>query len=153
LDKNGKEKKDLDKFGQVVFQPNPSLTATKMTNINEEEALRAHQSKLLEAICLKDLPKNEIYEMQDGTSVVSHDLRYAHFFTQICLDQKDLLEELARQEENFFLVRKEVRRSKRKYLAKVDQLSSILKKRLDKPDTDSEDEYPASEGSFQIRRT
>ena len=86
--------------------------------------------------------------MQDGRSVVAHDIRYAQFFKQICLEQQDLLEELARQEENFMLVRREVRRSRRKYVAKVDQLCSILKKRLERPDTDSEDEYPASEGSF-----
>ena len=118
-----------------------------------EDALRRHQEAMLDAISIRDLPKNEVYGMENGTSVVKHDLRYANFFKQVCLEQQDLLEELAHSEENFFIVRKEVKRSKKKYLAKVDQLCTILKKRLDRPDSDTDSDIYPSEGSFQIRRT
>ena len=187
-----------------------------------EDASRRHQEAMLDAISIRDLPKNEVYGIENGTSVVKHDLRYANFFKQVCLEQQDLLEELAHSEENFFIVRKEVKRSKKKYLAKVDQLCtqrcekylrfiifieciiliryenfltlvclvqqdlleelahseenffivrkevkrskkkylakvdqlcSILRKRLDRPDSDTDSDIYPSEGSFQIRRT
>ena len=118
-----------------------------------DDALRRHKEAMLDAISLRDLPRNEIYGMENGTTVVKHDLRYANFFKDVCLEQQDLLEELAHSEENFFIVRREVRKTKKKYLAKVDQLCSILKKRLDRPDSDTESDFHPSEGSFQIRRT
>ena len=109
-----------------------------------EDALRQHQASMLDAVSLRDLPRNEIYEMQDGTSVVRHDLRYANFFREVCLEQQDLLEELASSEENYFIVRREAKRTKKKYLAKVDQLCYLLKKRLDRPDSDTRTPNPIS---------
>ena len=138
---------------QVHFGAGGSQTAMRMTGEVPKDALRQHQASMLDAISLRDLPRNEIYEMQDGTSVVRHDLRYANFFREVCLEQQDLLEELASSEENYFIVRREAKRTKKKYLAKVDQLCSLLKKRLDRPDSDTESDIYPSEGSFQIRRT
>ena len=91
--------------------------------------------------------------MEDGRSVVKHDLRYANFFKQVCLEHHDLLEDMASSEENYFIVRRAAKNSKKKYLAKVDLLCSLLRKRLDRPDSYTDSDIPPSEGSFSVRRT
>ena len=112
--------------------------------MNTEDVLRQHTGTLLEAVSLRDLPRNEIYEIEGGGSVVKHHMRYANFFKEVCLRQVDLLEGLAQSEENYFLVKRTAREHRREYLAKCDELGCILRKRLDRPDTDSEDDYHAS---------
>ena len=54
--------------------------------MNTDELLREHAATLLEAVTLRDLPKKEIHEMEDGGTVVKHHLRYANFFKEVCLD-------------------------------------------------------------------
>jgi hypothetical protein len=117
-----------------------------------EDILREHTGTMLEAVSLRDLPRNEIYEMEGGGTIVKHHRRYADFFKEVCLEQLDLLEGLAQSEENFFLVKKTAKEHKREYLIKCDELSSLLKKRLDRPETDSEDDFYPNEGSYQIPR-
>ena len=125
---------------------------TPSPGITTEEVLRQHTETLLDAVSLRDLPRNEIYEFEEGVTMVKHHMRYANFFKDVCLDQQDLLEGLAHDEENYFLVKKTVREHRREYTAKCDELCSFLKKRLDRPDTDSEDDFYTNDGSYQIPR-
>ena len=55
------------------------------------------------------------------------------------MEQQDLLEGLAHSEENYFLVRKTAKLHRMEYLAKCEELGSILRMRIDRPDPDSED--------------
>ena len=86
-----------------VNQDEGMIQQSSKTTVHE---LRKHQEVLLDAISFRDLPRNEMFEMKNGSSVVAHDLRYAKYFKQVCLDHQHLLDELAREEDNFFLVRK-----------------------------------------------
>ena len=70
----------LDSNRKVVYKVDESLRATKMTDINEGEAIKAHKEAFLDAVCLNDLPKFEVYGLENGISVVKHDRRYANFF-------------------------------------------------------------------------
>ena len=124
-----------------------------MTGINPEDTIRGRQEAILNAVTLRDLPKLEVFEMQGGISVLSSERRYANFFKEVCLEQQDLLEELAHEEENFFMLRRDTRKTKKKYLVMADQLCFNLKKRLERPDTDSDDDFHHSDGSYQIQRT
>ena len=113
--------------------------------MSPEQALRMHQEALLEAVSVRDLPKKEVYEFaDDGTTVMKHDMRYANFFKQVCLEQVDLLEELAQDEENYIMVRRNLKQTKKRYLARVDEFCSLLKKRIDRPDTESDEDYHGS---------
>jgi hypothetical protein len=127
-----------------IMTPEPGVTT--------EQVLRQHTENLLDAVSLRDLPTNEIYEFEDGVTMVKHHMRYANFFKEVCLEQQDLLEGLAHSEENYFLVRRTAREHRREYLGKCDDLCSFLRKRLDRPDTDSEEDFYPNEGSYQIPR-
>ena len=41
-----------------------------------EDALRRHQEAMLDAISSRDLPKNEVYGMENGTSLIQDDQEY-----------------------------------------------------------------------------
>lgn len=125
---------------------------TPETRVTAEQVLRQHGESGLESVSPRDLPTNEIYEFQDGVTMVKHHQRYSNFFKEVCSEQQDLLEGLAHSEENFFLVRKTAKLHRMEYLAKCEELGSILRKRIDRPDTDSEDEFYRNDGSYQIPR-
>ena len=76
----GSEKIQSEQIGTTIFGSGGNQTATKMNGDIPDDALRRHQEAMLDAISIRDLPKNEVYGMENGTSVVKHDLRYANFF-------------------------------------------------------------------------
>jgi hypothetical protein len=69
--------------------------------IPPEENLQHHRDALLDQVINRSLPSRELYEMKDGLSVLVSDRAYATFFKEVCLEQKDLLEELAFEEGNY----------------------------------------------------
>jgi hypothetical protein len=107
---------------------------------------------VLDAVSVRDLPDFEHYEMSGGISVLKHKQRYAKFFRDACLDHIDLFNEMAQADENVAIIKKRLRDVKREYLAKCDQFCSYLKKRIDRPLSDSDDEYQPNENSYQIPR-
>ncbi len=107
---------------------------------------------VLDAIRVSDLPPLDHYEMSGGTSILKHQQRYAKFFKDACLDHMAMFEEMALAEENIAMFRKSLRDERREYLAKCDQFCRYLKKRIDRPLSDSDDEYQPNENSYQIPR-
>ena len=87
-----------------------------------------------------------------GLSVLKHNKRYAQFFKDVCLEQIELLEGLAYDEQTLAAGRRSNRETKREYLAKCDEFCSLLKKRADRPDTESDEEGFPNENSYQIQR-
>ena len=117
--------------------------------IPPEESLQHHRDALLDQVIQK-FPQREIYEMRGGYSVLKSDKAYAKFFKDVCVEQKDLLEELVQEEEGYITFKKALKESRKKYVARIDDLCFILKKRFDRHDSDSEDDYHPSEASFKI---
>ena len=65
-----------------------------------------------------------------------------------------MLEDLAHEEKSYFELRKTLKQHRKDHHAMVDQLCSLLKKRLERPETDSEEEeFPPNDGSYTIQRT
>ena len=108
----------------------------------------------MEAVTVNDLPEREVYEMRGASAELMSTRRYSGFFKKICLEQMDLIDELANDEENYFVIRKKAKAIKQDYLDHVDQLCSYLKKRIERPASDSEeDEFHPHDGSYTIQRT
>jgi hypothetical protein len=120
--------------------------------IPPEESLQHHRDSLLDQVIARSLPTREIYEMRGGLSVLVSDKAWSNYFNDVCLEEKDLLEELAHEEISYIGIKKGLKKSRLKYAAKIDDLCAILKKRLDRHDTDSDDEYQPSETMFKIPR-
>ena len=59
---------------------------------------------------------------------------------------------MAFDEQNLAIVRRSQRQSIREYHKKCDEFCSFLKKRADRPDTESEDDISPNENSYQIQR-
>jgi hypothetical protein len=66
----------------------------------------------------------------------------------------DLIDEIANEEECYFIIQKKARKVKQDYMAHVDELCAYLKKRIDRPEPDSdEDDFHPHDGSYTIQRT
>ena len=133
--------------------PEPAGTSKGygMTTSQAIKAIKAHKPSMLEAVSFEDLPDYEVYEMNGkGLSVLKHNKRYAEFFKEVCLEQIELLESMAFEEQNLAIGRKSQRQSKREYHKKCDDFCSSLKKRANRPDTESEDDSYPNEDSYQI---
>ena len=121
--------------------------------MSTSQAIKAHRPSMLEAVSFEDLPDYEVYEMNGkGLSVLKHNKRYAEFFKEVCLEQIELLESMAFEEQNLAIGRRSQRQSRREYYKKCDDFCSSLKKRADRPDTESEDDIIPNENSYQIQR-
>ena len=108
---------------------------------------------MLETVSLEDLPDYEIYEMNGkGLSVLKHNKRYAEFFKEVCLEQIELFESLAFDEQNLAIGRRSQRQTKREYHQRCEDFCSSLKKRADRPDTESDVDTIPNENSYQIQR-
>ena len=128
----------------------PAATTTKGYGMTTSQAIRAHKPDMLD-FNFEDLPDFEVYEMNSkGLSVLKHNKRYAEFFKEVCLEQIELLESMAFEEQNLAIGRKSQRQSKREYHKKCDDFCSSLKKRANRPDTESEDASYPNEDSYQI---
>ena len=74
------------------------------------QAIKALKPSMLEAVDLDDLPDYEVYEMNSkGLSVLKHNKRYAEFFKEVCLEQIELLESMAFEEQNLAIGRRSQR--------------------------------------------
>ena len=130
--------------------PEPAETP-KGYGMTTSQAIKAHKPSMLEAVSFEDLPDYEVYEMNGkGLSVLKHNKRYAEFFKEVCLEQIELLESMAFEEQNLAITRKTHRQTRREYHKKCDDFCSSLKKRADRPDTESEDDAYPNEDSYQI---
>ena len=108
---------------------------------------------MLDQVIAHTLPKRGLYEMKSGFAVLKSEKAYANFFKEVCLEQNDLLDDLVKEEERFASFRKSLKEARKNYLAKIDDLCLVLKKRLDRHDTDSDDEYLPSENMYKIQRS
>ena len=95
---------------------------TPETGVSCEQVLRQHTENGLESVSLRDMPTSEIYELQDGVTLVRHHQSYANFFEEVCTEQLDLLDGLAHSEETLFLVRNTAKLHRMEYLAKCEEL-------------------------------
>ena len=82
--------------------------------------------------------------MKDRVSVLKVDKNYAEFFKDVCLDNMDLMELIVDDDEEYADDMKLAKKTKKKYMAKIDDLCLQLKKRLHRHDSDSDDQYHGS---------
>ena len=127
------------------------VAASKGYGMTTIQAIKANKPSMLEAVNFDELPDYEVYEMNSkGLSVLKHNKRYAEFFKEVCLEQIELFESLAFDEQNLAIGRRSQRQTKREYHQRCEDFCSSLKKRADRPDTESEDDGVSNEKSYQI---
>ena len=90
--------------------------------------------------------------MKDKVSILREDKNYAEYFKAACKDNMDLMELIVDQEERYSEALMEPKKLKQHYYAMIDKLGDQLKKRLDKYEDDSEDEYHGSQNGYKIQR-
>jgi hypothetical protein len=150
---NRQDPSEIVRDRQEIENQNLLTPRSDRAGIPPEESLQQHRDALLDQVIAKSLPKKELYEMKGGLSVLVSDKAYANLFKEVCLEQNELLQELAQDESIYVDIRKALKATRKKYVAKCNYLCFLLKKRLDRYDTDSDEEYQPSKTKHKIQRS